>query len=82
MKRVQSASGASYSVHKEAPRKFEPIAPVGTNYKPVGQVDIGGLRKGAPKDVIGKVVSGQNPSGTRVFLNYSRARHTRQHGRN
>ena len=56
MKRVQSASGANYSFHKETSRKFEPIAPVGTNYKPVGQVDIAALRKGAPKDVIGKVV--------------------------
>jgi drebrin-like protein len=57
MKRVTDASGAKYSVHKETARKVEPIAPVGTSYKPVGQVDISALRKGAPKDVINKVVS-------------------------
>ncbi|KAL0571638.1 actin binding protein [Marasmius crinis-equi] len=45
MKRVEAASGAKYSFQKEAPRKAEPIAPVGTNYKPIGQVDIGALRK-------------------------------------
>ena len=81
MKRVQSASGANYSVHKEAARKFEPIAPVGTNYKPIGQVDVGALRKGAPKDVIGKVVSECPP------FRYSpptpiRAQHTRLRERN
>jgi phage-related protein len=56
MKRVQSASGANYSFHKETARKFEPIAPVGTSYKPVGAPDIDALRKGSKKDVIGKVV--------------------------
>lgn len=45
MSRVEAASGAKYSTHKEQPRKFEPIAPVGTNYTPVGKVDIGELRK-------------------------------------
>lgn len=45
MKRVEAASGANYSTHKEQARKFEPIAPVGTNYTPVGKVDIGALRK-------------------------------------
>lgn len=45
MKRVEGASGARYSSHKEQARKFEPIAPVGTNYTPVGKVDIGALRK-------------------------------------
>lgn len=45
MKRVEAASGAKYSSHKEQARKFEPIAPVGTNYTPVGKVDIGALRK-------------------------------------
>jgi hypothetical protein len=45
MSRVEAASGARYSAHKEQPRKFEPIAPVGTNYTPVGKVDIDALRK-------------------------------------
>ena len=48
MNRVEAASGANYSVHKEQPRKFEPIAPVGTNYTPVGKVDIADLRKVPP----------------------------------
>ena len=46
MARVEAASGAHYSAQKEAPHKFEPIAPVGTNYTPVGKVDIAALRKG------------------------------------
>ncbi|KAI0246580.1 hypothetical protein BJV78DRAFT_1286287 [Lactifluus subvellereus] len=33
-----------YSVHDEQARKFEPIAPVGTNYTPVGKVDIAAIR--------------------------------------
>lgn len=45
MKRVEAASGAKYSSHKEQPRKFEPIAPVGTTYTPVGKVDIAALKK-------------------------------------
>lgn len=57
MKRVEAASGSKYSAHKEHARQFEPIAPVGTNYAPIGRVDINELRKGAPKDVISKVVS-------------------------
>jgi len=57
MKRVRDASGSKYSVHKEPVHRAEPIAPVGTNYTPIGKVDIGALRKGAPKDVINKVVS-------------------------
>ncbi|KAH9160569.1 hypothetical protein EDB89DRAFT_1862714 [Lactarius sanguifluus] len=44
MSRVESASGAKYSTHNEQARKFEPIAPVGTNYTPVGKVDIASLR--------------------------------------
>ena len=48
MSRVESASGARYSAHNEQARKFEPIAPVGTNYTPVGQVDIAALRSAAP----------------------------------
>ena len=45
MSRVESSSGARYSAHNEQPRKFEPIAPVGTNYTPVGKVDINALKK-------------------------------------
>jgi hypothetical protein len=45
MSRVEAASGAKYSAHKEAPRRFEPIAPVGTNYVPVGRPDIESLRR-------------------------------------
>ena len=48
MSRVESASGARYSAHNEQARKFEPIAPVGTNYTPVGKVDIAALRSAAP----------------------------------
>ena len=51
MKRVEDSSGARYTAHKEQPRKFEPIAPVGTNYTPVGKVDISELRKSATKPV-------------------------------
>jgi hypothetical protein len=45
MSRVESASGARYSTHKEKARTFEPIAPVGTNYTPVGKVDIAAIRR-------------------------------------
>ncbi|KIP01223.1 hypothetical protein PHLGIDRAFT_97125, partial [Phlebiopsis gigantea 11061_1 CR5-6] len=48
MSRVEAASGAKYSAHKEAPRRFEPIAPVGTNYVPVGRPDIDSLRRPPP----------------------------------
>ena len=48
MSRVEAASGARYSTHKEQPRHFEPIAPVGTAYTPVGKVDIAALRKVPP----------------------------------
>ncbi|KIY51882.1 actin depolymerizing protein, partial [Fistulina hepatica ATCC 64428] len=48
MKRVDAASGAKYSVQKEAPHKYEPIAPVGTNYKPIGTPDIAALRQMSP----------------------------------
>jgi len=47
MSRVETASGAKYSIHKEPTRKFEPIGPVGTNYTPVGKVDINAIRKEA-----------------------------------
>lgn len=46
MKRVEAASGVHYTAQKEAPRRFEPIAPVGTNYVPVGKVDMNALRQG------------------------------------
>ena len=48
MSRVEAASGAKYSTHKEQPRPFEPIASVGTAYTPVGKVDIAALRKVPP----------------------------------
>ena len=48
MSRVEAASGAKYSTHKEQPRPFEPIASVGTAYTPVGKVDIAALRKAPP----------------------------------
>lgn len=47
MSRVEAASGAKYSSQKETARKFEPIAPVGTNYTPIGKVDIGAIRRDA-----------------------------------
>ena len=47
MSRVETASGAKYSTHKEPARKFEPIGPVGTNYTPVGKVDINAIRNEA-----------------------------------
>lgn len=56
-KRVADSSGSKYSVHKEAPRKPDLIAPVGTSYTPVGAPDISSMRAGAPRDVIGKTVS-------------------------
>lgn len=56
MKRVADSSGARYTAHKEQARKFEPIAPVGTNYAPIGRVNIDELRRGTPKDVITPVV--------------------------
>lgn len=57
MTRVQNASGSKYSIQKEAPRKYEPITPVGTAYTPVGQVNVAELRRGAPRDVIAPAVS-------------------------
>ncbi|KAF8555847.1 actin depolymerizing protein [Imleria badia] len=48
MERVEAASGAKYSAHNEKPRKFEPIAPVGTNYTPIGKPDIAGMRRVPP----------------------------------
>ena len=47
MSRVEAASGSKYSIHQEPARKAEPIGPVGTNYTPVGKVDINALRKEA-----------------------------------
>lgn len=51
MKRVEDSSGARYTAHKEQPRRFEPIAPVGTNYTPVGKVDMNEMRKTTTKPV-------------------------------
>lgn len=48
MKRVREASGSKYSVHNEPSKRPEPIAPVGTNYTPVGKVDMASLRAAAP----------------------------------
>ncbi|THG94438.1 hypothetical protein EW026_g7035 [Hermanssonia centrifuga] len=45
MSRVEAASGAKYSSHKETARKFEPITPVGTNYVPVGKPDMAAIRR-------------------------------------
>jgi hypothetical protein len=44
MKRIEAASGAKYSAHNEQARKFEPIAPVGSSYTPVGRPDISAMR--------------------------------------
>ena len=48
MKRVEGASGAKYSVQKEAPRKAEPIAPPRSSYTPVGKVDMSALKRSVP----------------------------------
>ncbi|KIJ06493.1 hypothetical protein PAXINDRAFT_103342, partial [Paxillus involutus ATCC 200175] len=48
MKRVEAASGAKYSAHNEQSRKFEPIAPVGSSYTPIGRPDIAAMRKVPP----------------------------------
>lgn len=48
MKRVEAASGAKYSAHNEKARKFDPIAPVGTNYTPIGKPDIAAMRRVNP----------------------------------
>ncbi|KAH9956752.1 hypothetical protein BGW80DRAFT_1179632, partial [Lactifluus volemus] len=44
---VESTSGAKYSAHNETTRKFEPIAPAGTNHTPVGKVDLVAIRSAA-----------------------------------
>ena len=82
MKRVRDASGAKYSVHNESARRAEPIAPVGTNYTPVGKVDIGALRKGAPKDVISSKVVSVSDGEVGYLSNLSyRELHTHLQGR-
>ena len=48
MKRIEAASGAKYSAHNEQARKFEPIAPVGSSYTPVGRPDISAMRNAQP----------------------------------
>ncbi|PPQ71153.1 hypothetical protein CVT24_009834 [Panaeolus cyanescens] len=62
MKRVEAASGAKYSSNREEPRKFEPIAPVGTSYTPVGRPDIAALKKAPPA---AKPTAPSVPTGTR-----------------
>ena len=62
MSRVESASGAKYSAHNEQARKFEPIAPVGTNYTPIGKVDIAAIRSTAPAPPKPAVHSASHPS--------------------
>ena len=52
MSRVEGASGAKYSAHKEQPRQIEPIAPVSTAHTPVGKVDIAALRKPLAKPTL------------------------------
>ena len=42
--RVEAASGSKYIAQEEAPRRSEPIAPVGPNYKLIGKADIAALR--------------------------------------
>lgn len=54
MSRVEAASGAKYSFQKEAPRKAEPIAPVGTNYTPIGRPDLNQLRSVPPPPAASK----------------------------
>ena len=48
MQRVEAASGAKYAAHNEKPRKWEPIAPVGTSYTPIGRPDMAALRRVPP----------------------------------
>lgn len=67
MQRVEAASGARYSAHNEKPRKFEPIAPVGTNYTPIGKPDIAAMRRVPPAPASGAssrppVVAAAKPS--------------------
>lgn len=59
MARVEAVSSAKYIAHREAPRHADPIAPVGTNYIPVGCPDIDALRcpPTAPCPVPGLVAS-------------------------
>ena len=56
LKSVEAASGSRYTAHKEQPRKFEPIAPVGTNYTPIGRVDLNELRRSTPPITAAKPV--------------------------
>ena len=57
MTKVNNASGSKYAVQNDAPRKLEPIAPVGTAYTPVGKINIAELRKNSPRDSPQPVVS-------------------------
>jgi drebrin-like protein len=73
MKRVEAASGSKYSAQKETARKFEPIAPVGTNYTPVGKVDIGALRKAPTPGAGASVPKPPMPSAPRPSYGTSSA---------
>jgi hypothetical protein len=60
--KITNASGAKYSVHKEAPRQYVPIAPVGSSYTPVGKIDITQMRQGTPRDVPQPSTSAYTPA--------------------
>lgn len=64
MKRIEAASGSKYSAHNEQARKFEPIAPVGSSYTPVGRPDISAMRKAQPPP--------KNPPSAPSVLTYSK----------
>ncbi|KAG9019111.1 hypothetical protein FRB90_006425, partial [Tulasnella sp. 427] len=66
LKRVADSSGSKYSVHREPPKRPEPIAAVGSTYKPIGTPNIAAMRANAPKDVIGKVGTAYTPARTEL----------------
>lgn len=72
MKRVTDSSGSKYSVQNEAPKKVEPIAPVGSSYKPIGAPDIRSMQASAKKEQIAPVVSfvGHTKKGPRDLCGY------------
>ncbi|CAG8629815.1 7597_t:CDS:10, partial [Ambispora leptoticha] len=47
MKRINESSGSKYSIHKEPPRKAEPILPVRSVYEPVKIPDIAAMQRAA-----------------------------------
>ena len=71
MAKVNSASGSKYSISKETPRRYEPIAPLGTAYSPVGKIDIAELRKNSPRDVPQPAVSLPRRYKTHLITNIS-----------